>query len=51
MGEVPSEGSKTLLNRPKEREGWFKFKDARVRRRVEEWLEDEGIEIIGAVTL
>ena len=31
---------------PHERERWFQFRDARLRRRVLEWLEDEGIEAI-----
>ncbi len=31
---------------PKERERWFKFKDDRIKERVNEWLEEEGIEII-----
>jgi hypothetical protein len=31
---------------PKERERWFKFKDEKVMERVNEWLEEEGIEII-----
>jgi len=35
-----------LLSYPEERERWFKFKDARVRERVKEWLDAEGIEII-----
>jgi hypothetical protein len=35
-----------LLNYPEERERWFKFKDARVKERVKEWLEAKGIEII-----
>ncbi|MCX9084301.1 MAG: UPF0158 family protein [Candidatus Methanoperedens sp.] len=38
---------KDVLNSyPKEREGWFKFKDEMVMGRVNEWLEEEGIEII-----
>jgi hypothetical protein len=28
-----------------EREKWFKFKDAKINERVNEWLDDEGIEI------
>lgn len=28
-----------LLNHPDERERWFKFKDAKTRERVEDWLE------------
>lgn len=35
-----------LLDDPRERERWFKFKDERVRQRVLEWLESEGIEPI-----
>ncbi len=31
---------------PKERERWFKFKDEKVMERVNEWLDEEGIEII-----
>ena len=38
---------KDVLNSyPKERERWFKFKDEKVMERVNEWLEEEGIEII-----
>ena len=38
---------KDVLNSyPKERERWFKFKDEVVMGRVNEWLEEEGIEII-----
>lgn len=38
---------KDVLNSyPKERERWFKFKDEKVKERVNEWLEEEGIEII-----
>lgn len=38
---------KDVLNfYPKERERWFKFKDEKVMERVNEWLEEEGIEII-----
>ncbi len=38
---------KDVLNfYPKERERWFKFKDEMVMGRVNEWLEEEGIEII-----
>jgi hypothetical protein len=38
---------KDVLNSyPKERERWFKFKDEMVMERVNEWLEDKGIEII-----
>lgn len=35
-----------LLNYPGERERWFKFKDARMRERVKEWLDAKGIEIM-----
>jgi hypothetical protein len=38
---------KDVLNSyPKERESWFRFKDEKVMERVNEWLEEEGIEII-----
>ena len=38
---------KDVLNSyPKERERWFKFKEEMVMGRVNEWLEEEGIEII-----
>lgn len=38
---------KDVLNSyPKERERWFKFKDEKVMERINEWLEEEGIEII-----
>ena len=38
---------KDVLNSyPKERERWFRFKDEKLMERVNEWLEDEGIEII-----
>ncbi len=38
---------KDVLNSyPKERERWFKFKDEKVMERVNEWLDEEGIEII-----
>ncbi|MBS7251549.1 MAG: hypothetical protein KIH08_13315 [Candidatus Freyarchaeota archaeon] len=40
-----------LLNYPEERKRWFKFKDARVRERVKEWLDAKGIEIIHTKTL
>ena len=30
-----------------EREWWFRFKDNRIRARMLEWLEDEGIELVG----
>lgn len=33
-----------LAGYPKERERWFRFKDGRIRERVLEWLEGEGIE-------
>lgn len=37
---------KDVLNYyPKERERWFKFKDEKVLERVNEWLDEEGIEI------
>jgi len=35
-----------LADYPTERERWFHFKDNRVRERMLEWLEDEGIELI-----
>lgn len=34
-----------LSAQPEERERWFAFKDARVRERIIEWLESEGIEL------
>jgi len=38
---------KDVLNSyPNERERWFKFKDEKVMERVNEWLNEEGIEII-----
>lgn len=38
---------KDVLNfYPKDRERWFKFKDEKINERVNEWLGDEGIEII-----
>lgn len=38
---------KDVLNSyPKERDRWFKFKDEKVKERVNEWLDEEGIEII-----
>jgi hypothetical protein len=38
---------KDVLNYyPKERERWFKFKDEKVMERINEWLDEEGIEII-----
>lgn len=36
-----------LLDHPREREGWFRFKDEQMRRRVLEWLEAEGIQPVG----
>lgn len=36
-----------LIDYPKERERWFKFKDGRLMERVKEWLEEEGIEVTG----
>jgi len=36
-----------LADNPTEGERWFRFKDSRVRERVLEWLEEEGIEPIG----
>jgi hypothetical protein len=33
-----------LLNYPREREMWFKYQSERMRYRIREWLEDEGIE-------
>jgi len=35
-----------LIFYPKERERWFKIKNEKVMERVNEWLEEEGIEII-----
>jgi len=35
-----------LAYHPYERERWFEFKDDRVRQRVLDWLESEGIEPI-----
>jgi len=35
-----------LADYPNEREQWFRFEDDRIRQRVLEWLEDEGIELI-----
>ncbi len=35
-----------LLNHPAEQERWFAFRDARLRQRVIEWLEEEEIEPI-----
>src|SRR3972149_2554227 len=35
-----------LNSYPNERERWFKFKDEKVMGRVNEWLDEEGIEII-----
>jgi DNA polymerase III alpha subunit len=34
-----------LLSYPNEREQWFKFKDSRLKERVNEWLEVAGIEV------
>jgi hypothetical protein len=40
-------GFKNVLeDYPRERERWFAFRDARVRQRVLDWLEEEGIEPI-----
>lgn len=36
-----------LLEHPPERERWFRFKDEQMRRRVLEWLEEEGIQPVG----
>ncbi|MCC7165698.1 MAG: hypothetical protein IT331_24585 [Anaerolineae bacterium] len=36
-----------LLDHPHERERWFRFKDEQMRRRVLEWLEEEGIQPAG----
>ncbi len=33
-----------LFDYPKEREEWFEFKSKRLRQRIKEWLEDEGLE-------
>jgi hypothetical protein len=38
----------TLLDEPSERQRWFAFKDERVRERVLDWLDEEGIEPIEA---
>jgi len=35
-----------LIFYPKERERWFKFKNEKIMEHVNEWLEEEGIEII-----
>jgi hypothetical protein len=35
-----------LYDHPEVRERWFVFEDARMRQRVLEWLDDEGIELI-----
>jgi hypothetical protein len=35
-----------LADHPRERERWFAFRDARLKERVLEWLESEGIEPI-----
>lgn len=37
-----------LLDYPEERQRWFTFKDARMRERMLDWLEDEGIELVDA---
>ncbi len=34
-----------LFDYPKEREEWFEFKSKRLRQRIKEWLEDEGLEV------
>jgi len=36
----------TLFDEPDERQRWFAFKEERVRERVREWLDEEGIEPI-----
>ncbi|MFB0546976.1 MAG: UPF0158 family protein, partial [Anaerolineae bacterium] len=35
-----------LADYPRERERWFEFEDARMRQRILDWLESEGIEAI-----
>ena len=35
-----------LLDYPQERQRWFRFRDERMRQRVLDWLEEEGIEPI-----
>lgn len=35
-----------LYDHPEERERWFAFKKDRMRQRVLEWLDDEGIEVV-----
>lgn len=35
-----------LADYPRERERWFDFEDDRIRERVIEWLENEGIELV-----
>lgn len=35
-----------LLDYPKERERWFRFQDERMRERILDWLESEGVEPI-----
>jgi hypothetical protein len=35
-----------LLNYPQERERWFQFSNERMRQRVLDWLDEEGIEPI-----
>ena len=39
---------RVLSDHDEERERWFAFRDARLRERVVAWLEDEGIEPLGA---
>ncbi len=34
-----------LLGYPKEEKEWFEFKNKRTRKRIQDWLEDEGLEI------
>lgn len=34
-----------LLGYPQKREEWFKFKEERTKKRIERWLEENGIEI------
>jgi hypothetical protein len=35
-----------LYEHPDERQRWFEFRDARLRRRVLDWLDEEGIDPI-----
>jgi hypothetical protein len=35
-----------LSTHPHERESWFRFKDEQMRRRVLDWLQEEGIQPI-----